>query len=153
MSPRAVAEYDFDVMRRIVVVGTTGSGKTTLAAAIAARLGIPHIELDALHWEANWTEAPTDVLRDRITRALSGAAWVVDGNYGKVRDLFWSRADTVVWLDYSLPVILWQLAGRTLKRVVTREELWSGNPRAPGDSPVSPRFHHALGFASVSEVP
>ena len=114
-------------MRRIVVVGTTGSGKTILAGAIAGRLGIPHVELDALHWEANWTEAPTDVLRERITRAVGGAAWVVDGNYGKVRDLFWSRADTVVWLDYSLPVILWQLAGRTLKRVMTQEELWSGN--------------------------
>lgn len=114
-------------MRRIVVVGTTGSGKTTLARAIAGRLGVPHVELDALHWEANWTEAPTDVLRDRLTRAVGGAAWVVDGNYRKVRDLFWSRADTVVWLDYSLPVILWQLACRTLKRAVTREELWSGN--------------------------
>lgn len=114
-------------MRRIVVVGTTGSGKTTLARAIAGRLGVPHVELDALHWEANWTEAPTDVLRDRLTRAVGGAAWVVDGNYSKVRELFWSRADTVVWLDYSLPVILWQLACRTLKRAVTREALWSGN--------------------------
>lgn len=114
-------------MQRIVVVGTTGSGKTTVAREIAHRLGIPCIELDALYWEPDWTEAPLDAFRDRVTRAVNGVAWVVDGNYGQVRDLVWNRADALVWLDYSLPVILWQLARRTLERVVTQEELWNGN--------------------------
>jgi hypothetical protein len=58
---------------------------------------------------------------------LSGSRWVVDGNYGKVRDIVWSRADTIVWLDYTLPVIMRRLVWRTIRRVVTREELWSGN--------------------------
>ncbi|MGQ0570974.1 MAG: adenylate kinase [Armatimonadota bacterium] len=97
------------------------------AAAFSQYLGIPHVELDALNWSPNWIEAPIDTLRDGVTRAISGDAWVVDGNYSKVRDIVWPRADTVVWLDYSLPVILWQLARRTFRRVVTREELWSGN--------------------------
>jgi adenylate kinase family enzyme len=112
---------------RIVVVGTAGCGKTTFARRIAQRLRIPHVELDALHWEHGWQPAPLGVLRDRTVRALSGGTWVVDGNYSKVRDIVWGRADTVVWLDYSLPVILRRLIWRTLHRCLTHEELWRGN--------------------------
>lgn len=118
--------------RRISVVGTSGSGKTTTAGQIAQRLGIPHVELDALHWEPNWTEAPIEVFRARVTQALSGETWAVDGNYGKVRDIVWGRADTVVWLDYTLAVILWQLVRRTVRRSVTQEELWGGNRESLG---------------------
>ena len=118
--------------RRISVVGTSGSGKTTTAAQIAQRLNIPHVELDALHWEPNWTEAPLDIFRERVAQALSGDAWAVDGNYGKTRDIVWGRADTVVWLDYALPVIMWQLLCRTVRRSVTQEELWSGNRETLG---------------------
>lgn len=113
--------------QRISVVGTSGSGKTTLARQIAQCLAIPHVELDALHHEPNWTEAPTDVFRQRVERSLSGDNWVVDGNYTKVRDMVWSRADTVVWLDYSLPVTMGRVVRRTFRRVVTQEELWNGN--------------------------
>jgi adenylate kinase family enzyme len=113
--------------RRFSVVGTTGSGKTTLARRISQRLGIFHVELDALHWGPNWTPVSLEVFRERTAQALSGDAWVVDGNYGKVRDVVWNRADTVVWLDYSLPIILGRLAWRTLRRVFTEEELWGSN--------------------------
>lgn len=75
---------------RISVVGTTGSGKTTLACQIAGRLKIPHIELDALHWGPDWTQAPLQLFRARVTDAVKGGAWVVDGNYGKVRDIVWA---------------------------------------------------------------
>lgn len=114
-------------MQRITVVGTTGSGKTMLAHHLAQRLGVPHIELDALHWGPNWSEAPREVFRERVAAALAGDAWVVDGNYGKVRDIVWSRAETIVWLDFPLSLILWRLLVRTVRRVFTREELWSGN--------------------------
>jgi adenylate kinase family enzyme len=113
--------------QRIAVVGTTGSGKTTLAHHLAQRLEIPHVELDALHWGSDWIPVPTVVFRERTAQALSGRQWVVDGNYGKVRDIVWGRADTVVWLDYALPVVMGRLMWRTFQRVVTREELWSGN--------------------------
>lgn len=113
--------------RRLVVVGTTGSGKTTLARHLAGLLGVPHVELDALSWEPDWTPAAPDVFRQRLQEALTADAWVVDGNYRAVRDLIWPRAGGVVWLDYPLPVILWQLLKRTLRRVYTQEELWSGN--------------------------
>ena len=113
--------------QRIAVVGTTGSGKTTLARQISRRLAIPHVELDALHWGPNWTSPPVELFRERVAQALSGDTWVVDGNYGKVRDIVWSRADTVVWLDYALPVIMGRLLWRTLGRIIGREELWNEN--------------------------
>jgi adenylate kinase family enzyme len=114
-------------LRRIAVVGTSGSGKTSFAAALAARLGVPHIELDALHWEPNWTEAETPVFRARVAAALAADSWVVDGNYTKARDLIWPRAEALVWLDYPLPLVLWRLARRTSRRALTRQTLWSGN--------------------------
>jgi len=120
-------------MRRVNVVGTSCSGKTTLALALAERLGVPCIELDELHWEPNWTEAPGEVMRNRVQAAISADAWVVDGNYSVVRDLVWARADTVVWLDLSLPTILARYAARTVRRVRAREELWSGNRERLGN--------------------
>ncbi len=69
--------------KRIVVVGTSGSGKTTLARALAAKMGVPHIETDALHWGENWTPVPFETFCDRIEKALAGEAWVIDGNYSR----------------------------------------------------------------------
>jgi len=114
-------------MRRVNVVGTSSSGKTTLAIALAEWLGVPYIELDALHWEPNWTEAANEVMRERVQSAIAGEAWVVDGNYSAVREIVWGLADTVVWLDLPLATILSRYAGRTLRRLMTRQELWSGN--------------------------
>jgi adenylate kinase family enzyme len=112
---------------RIAVVGTSGSGKTTLAEKLAKRLGIPHVELDAIHWGPGWTPAPVPIFRERTEQALGGDAWTTDGNYSAVRDIVWERAATVVWLDYTLPVIMGRVIWRTLQRSVTQEELWNKN--------------------------
>src|SRR5574340_369956 len=101
---------------RIVVVGSSGSGKTTTAETIAQKLGIPHVELDALHWLPDWQETELLEFREKIAQALAGPAWVVDGNYAKVRDISWTRADTLVWLDLPLPLVLGRLANRTFRR-------------------------------------
>jgi hypothetical protein len=114
-------------LQRIAVVGTSGSGKTTLARQLASRLGLAHVELDALHWDPGWTPTPPAVFLGRAEQALSGDAWVVDGNHPEVRDLIWRRADTLVWLDYGLALIMWRLVLRTFRRVATREMLWNGN--------------------------
>jgi adenylate kinase family enzyme len=113
--------------QRISVIGTSGSGKTTFAKQISQHLAIPHIELDALYWEPNWVEAPDYIFRERVLNALSSDSWVVDGNYSPVRDIVWAKADTIVWLDYSLLIIMTRLLWRTFERGLTQQELWSGN--------------------------
>ena len=113
--------------RRFVVVGTTSSGKSTLAERLAVELELDFIELDALHWEPNWVEAPVEVFRSHVERATQAQAWVAAGNYHVVRDLVWPRAEAVIWLDYSLWVIFWRLWRRTQKRILFKEELWNGN--------------------------
>lgn len=98
-----------------------------MAENIARRLALPHVELDALYWDRDWTGVSPTVFRERVTAALAGEVWVVDGNYSKTRDLVWARTQAVVWLDYPLPVIMGRLLWRTLARAFTREELWAGN--------------------------
>lgn len=114
-------------MQRIAVVGTSGSGKTTFSAVLAARLGCRCVELDALHWEPGWRMAELDVFKARVVDATASERWVCDGSYSKVRDVVWSRADTLVWLDYPLPLVLSRLVRRTARRWWRAEELWNGN--------------------------
>lgn len=114
-------------MNRITVVGTPGAEKTTLAQQIAQRYSIPFIELDALFWGPKWTQARPEVFRNRVSDALSRTRWSVGGNYSSARDIIWKRSDMLIWLDYPLPLIMRRLLQRTLRRVITKEELWSGN--------------------------
>jgi adenylate kinase family enzyme len=112
---------------RIVVVGTTSSGKSTLAKQVSDQFGHDFIELDALHWEPNWQQAPPDVFRARVEKAAQAEKWAAAGNYRTVRDLLWPRADAVIWLDYSLPFIFGRLWNRSWRRWRSQEELWNGN--------------------------
>jgi adenylate kinase family enzyme len=117
-------------VRRVSVIGGSCVGKTTLSRELAGRLGVPHIELDALHHDAGWQEAPADVLQARVDSALAAApdGWVADGNYhGKLGTSVLERADTVVFLDLPFRLTLRRVLRRTLRRIVTREELWNGN--------------------------
>jgi adenylate kinase family enzyme len=117
-------------VKRVSVIGGSCTGKTTLSRELARRLGVPHIELDALHHDAGWQEAPADVLQARVDAALAAApdGWVVDGNYqGKIGNSVAERADTVVLLDLPHRVALRRVLWRTASRVVSRKELWNGN--------------------------
>jgi hypothetical protein len=80
-----------------------------------------------LHWEPHWTMAELEVFRARVEQAIAGERWVVDGNYSKVRDLVWGRADSVVWLDYPFALTFGRLVLRTIARIRSKQELWSGN--------------------------
>jgi adenylate kinase family enzyme len=112
-------------MQRIVIVGTSCSGKTTLARELQRRLSIPHIELDALHWGPSWT--PHADFPQRVERAVAHDRWVIDGGYAMVRHLTWGRADTIVWLDYPMRVVFLRGLNRTIRRAWNRTELWAGN--------------------------
>ena len=117
-----------DTRTRVVVVGSSGAGKTSLARRLAAQLGVPHIELDALHFAEDWIEVPDAVFAQRIDAATASGGWVIDGNYSAVtQGLVWPRAHAVVWLDYPFRICAWRLLRRTVLRSARREELWHGN--------------------------
>jgi adenylate kinase family enzyme len=111
----------------VAVVGCSGSGKTRLATALAQSLGCPHVELDAIFHQPGWTPLGDDEFRRRVQGAVDAAHWVVDGNYSVVRDIVWGAADTVVWVDLPFPTVMSRVIRRTLRRVVSRTELWNGN--------------------------
>ncbi len=114
-------------MRRVSIVGNSGSGKSTLARALAGRLGVPHVELDAMHHLPGWTPIDPDEFATQVAGVAAGDCWVIDGNYSAVRPLVWARADTVVWLDPPRWVAMRRVVWRSLSRGVTRRELWNGN--------------------------
>ena len=114
-------------LSRVIVVGSSGSGRTTLARGISQALGSPHIELDAIRPGPNWTEPPDAIFREKVGDATQEDIWVVDGNYSIARDVLWPKATTLIYLDYSVGVIMRRLIARTLRRNIKREVLWNGN--------------------------
>jgi adenylate kinase family enzyme len=114
-------------VQRISVVGNSGSGKTTLARDVAVALAIPHLELDSVFHQSGWRPLDAGSFRQRVTDFTAEQAWIVDGNYSKVQDIVWARADTVLWLDPPRNRVMRQVIWRTLRRAATRAELWNGN--------------------------
>lgn len=114
-------------VQRVSIVGSSGSGKSTLAKAVAERIGATHVELDAMFHQADWQPTPTAELRRNVAAALDSERWVVCGNYSKVADLVQGGADTIIWLDLSRRLVMSRLIRRSVKRAITREELWNGN--------------------------
>jgi adenylate kinase family enzyme len=123
----AALEFEPDRMRRIAVIGTSCSGKTTLARRLAAQLVCPHLELDAFHWGPNWTENPREQVRAAIDEQTRQPTWVSCGNYSFLRDIVWQRADAVVWINYPFSLVAGRALRRTFGRSLRRKELWNGN--------------------------
>lgn len=119
----------FDIcaaLERINVVGTSGSGKSTFARQLAETLGLPYYEMDALFWKPGWQTACDEELFGKVAQVCSQSRWVLDGNYTRTLPIKWKRVQLVVWLDAPfLPTVL-RVTARTIKRALTREELWSG---------------------------
>jgi adenylate kinase family enzyme len=116
------------VRRVAVIASASGNGKTTLGRAVAARLGVPFVELDALVHGPNWAETPDDELRALVEPVVRSDGWVIDGTYRrKLGMLVLDAADTIVWLD--LPIHVWapRLLRRTGRRLTGRERLWNDN--------------------------
>lgn len=124
--PRLGTDIDGEPLR-IAVVGATGCGKSTLAATVARRLGLPHVELDGLWWRPGWKHVDADALRARLVELLDDeTGWVVDGNYLEevgFNDV-WPRADVLVWLDLPRRVGMRRAVSRTFVRCIKREALW-----------------------------
>jgi adenylate kinase family enzyme len=126
-----IADAGFrDAEMRVVVVGTSGAGKTTMAKSIASALDLPCIELDSLNWASEWqdlSKTNPDEFAKRVRDAISADAWVSDGNYAVVRHLIWHRATHLIWLDYSRAVVMYRVIKRSIARGFDQKELWAGN--------------------------
>ncbi|KAJ1555518.1 hypothetical protein HK405_001105 [Cladochytrium tenue] len=130
-------------LRRVVVLGSTGAGKSTLAVALAARLGVTFIELDAIYWQrGGWEPLPEDEFVRQVEAAVAaaeaetdgggkdgGGGWVIAGNYRATQKVTLPRAQAVVWLDYGLWTVFWRLWWRTWGRWWTQEDLWGTGTR------------------------
>lgn len=112
---------------RILIIGTTGCGKTTVAVELAKILSLNHFELDAFHWKPNWQTNSKEEFRSNIERVIYNDKWVIDGNYRSFRDVLWPRASNLIWLDYPLRIIILRLIKRSIRRIVFKETLWNGN--------------------------
>jgi adenylate kinase family enzyme len=144
--------------RRIAVFGK--GGKTTLSKALAERYGLEFVELDELKHQANWTELPVEehreAARERFDQAERG--WISDGNYGDLRSMIFERVETVIVLALPWRVMAWRTLKRTVRRFVTREELWNGNRESvrstifSRDSVVYDLYHRRKKFTTFAEV-
>jgi len=114
---------------RILVAGVTGSGKTTLASHIGELLGIPHTEIDSLFHGPDWT--PRESFAADVEQFTAAPDWVTEWQYGQARALLAERADTLIWLDFPIPLSLWRLIRRTVTRRLLRQKLWNGNIEPP----------------------
>ena len=122
LAPARAAE-----LARVVVIGSSGVGKSSLARALAERLACPFVELDELFWGPGWTPKPEQEFVSLVRSAASADRWVASGNYSSARPELWSRATAIVWLDFSLAQALRRLLPRTARRIWHREVLWHGN--------------------------
>ena len=125
-------------MPRILVIGNSGSGKTTLASRISNLFDIPHIELDAIFHQANWSPLDDDAFRERVQTETLQTDWVVCGNYSIVRDIIWERAETIIAIDLPRWKNMWRIVRRTARRAIRREELWNNNRESLKDVFVVP---------------
>ncbi|GHH89110.1 AAA family ATPase [Streptomyces capitiformicae] len=143
-------------MQRILVAGISGAGKTTMAQALSARLQLPFHEMDSLRFTGpNWTVDPD--FHQQVATIAATPAWIVDSiGYPEVRDLLWTNADTVIWLDYPKAVVMPRVLRRSLRRTLLRERVFGGNVESlslwfSGDHPAwSSWAQHAARRAEIN---
>lgn len=112
---------------RIAIVGSSGSGKSTVGEQLAEALELSFVELDALYWKPGWVGSEPEEFASKVEAATSGEGWIVAGNYHQAWPVYWPRVDTVVWLDLPLPLCLSRIVARSWRRARRRELLWETN--------------------------
>jgi adenylate kinase family enzyme len=102
-------------MRRIMVIGCAGAGKSTLARRLAERLALPLVALDSVFWKPGWVASPLAEFRETVARLAATPAWIMDGNYSNTYDLRMPRAHIILWLDYSRWTCMRSVLARTAR--------------------------------------
>lgn len=114
-------------MKKILVIGTSGSGKSTLAKQLSKILDVQFFPSDNFYWEAGWKITSPEKVFEEVSSVMTQKEWILDGNFETERELVWKLSDCIVWLDYSLAMILWQVTSRNFKWLLTGQTTWSGN--------------------------
>ena len=114
-------------MKRIVIIGTCGSGKTTLGKHLAEKLDYPVTDLDDLYWLPNWTRRPIKDFTSLIEKATISKTWIICGNQSRFRHLIWPKADTIIWLDLPIHILLWRTFYRALRNIRKKKPFCNGN--------------------------
>jgi len=113
-------------IQRINVVGTSGCGKSTFSKKLAAITGYPYMEIDQIFWEPNWRVPDDNIFFGKLELALEKDTWVLDGNFTRTIPIKWKNVQMVIWLDYSFFRIVSRVIIRSIRRAITRKELWEG---------------------------
>lgn len=114
-------------MQKVLIIGCSGVGKSTFADRVSEKTGLSFTPTDPFYWQANWHVASTESVVERVDAATSEPAWILDGNFDDQRDFVWQRADTVIWLDYPLWRVLFQVVNRNLGLWLSQKPTWSDN--------------------------
>lgn len=114
-------------MKQILVIGTSGTGKSTLAQRLSTVLHLPFFASDPFYWDAHWKPASDAKVLQQVKDVIRREAWILDGNFDNERELVWRQADCIIWLDYSLATICKRVIFRNLFWVLTQQPIWSGN--------------------------
>lgn len=114
-------------MMKIYIVGTSGSGKSSLARGLSRKLSIPHTELDNLSFIPGWIERPRDQFKADVLAIVQSPSWILCGNYSLVQQEIFEAADQIIWLNYPFPKVFWRVTRRTFRRLILREPCCNGN--------------------------
>jgi adenylate kinase family enzyme len=112
-------------VQRLLVAGSSGAGKTTLARALAGRRGLPYTEIDALQHGPGWVPRPE--FEADVEAMLATGRWVTEYQYPTVKPRLLASAEAVVWLDHPFPLVAWRIVRRSVARAVTRRPFYNGN--------------------------
>lgn len=119
-------------MRKIIIGGSIGAGKSTLAKALSRKLNIPHVELDNFYWLPEWQVRPMDQLKNLVEKTTSAQEWIICGNYSKLKEFTTDRADTIIWLDYPFLTCFWQALKRYIRNIINKQKCCNGNQETWG---------------------
>ena len=114
-------------MKRILIIGNSGTGKSTLAERLSFFLHLPFFPSDPFYWEPGWKAAPAAKVFQQLSEVTARECWILDGNFDEYHECIWRQADCILWLDYPLPTILKQVIVRNFKWLFMRQPVWSGN--------------------------
>ena len=116
-------------MKRIVIIGCGGAGKSTLARQLGEKLNLPVVHLDKIFWKPGWVEMDKEEFDARIRAEMDKETWIIDGNYNRTMPERIQRSDTVIYLDFSRMTCLWGVIKRNLtNRGKVRPDMGEGCP-------------------------